>query len=455
MTTIELGAFAPHEVKVTVKDGMVHVAATHEETNGPGPCISKYVMHRTVAVPPYACEEKVACLMLPNGQLLMYAPPRRDAAPMADEPRTIAGEEASADACSADSENEHQAKEETDKNQVSAGGETMQEAQKVTDAIEEQKIDMSSDCNMEADASKDSSLEIEANDQVEKECCDHDTNESCDGVQSMDGHEHHDQEETCVLRFDGAVDVTCNSSHMDNKDDTSLDTHADCGMSNARGAYDELEETQTVNDDCKDDAREATHEQAERSLESTSQPCQDDTHMVVNEESQHTADDSEEMVLDDLRPTSGNCSTGSDANPYTTQEQKMTELTVAGNDLSRDVQPPATSCEWAATDPTRPIKRAQCGTGTCVAGPGHKDPFIASFPLGNFRPEDISVTVSGNMLVITAEFDNSCQDVTWRESITRKLELPPHLDLSSIKCHYHQDGQLTVTALSNAPSTDL
>lgn len=35
--------------------------------------------------------------MLPNGQLLMYAPPRRDAAPMADEPRTIAGEEASAD----------------------------------------------------------------------------------------------------------------------------------------------------------------------------------------------------------------------------------------------------------------------------------------------------------------------------------------------------------------------
>lgn len=337
---------------------------------------------------------------------------------------------------------------------MAAGGETTQEAQKVADAIEEQKIDMSSDCNMEAGASMDSSLEIEANDQVEKECCDHETNESRDGVQGMDGHEHHDQEETCVLRFDGAVDGICNSSHRDNKDDTSLDTHADSGMSNDRGANDELEETQTVSDDCKEDAREATHEQAESSLKSTSQPCQDETHMVVNEESQHIADDSEETVLDD-RPTSGNCSTGCDANPYTTQEQKMTELTVAGNDPSRDVPPPATSCEWAATDPTRPIKRTQCGTGTCVAGPGHKDPFIASFPLGNFRPEDISVTVSGNMLVITAEFDNSCQDVTWRESITRKLELPPHLDLSSIKCHYHQDGQLTVTALSNAPSTDL
>nr|KAG5704865.1 hypothetical protein BaRGS_001336 [Batillaria attramentaria] len=74
MQPIGLQGFAPNEVKVRVADGMVHIHAKAEKSSGPGPCLSRYEMRRTVKLPEDVDQRSVSCVMTPNGSVLLYAP---------------------------------------------------------------------------------------------------------------------------------------------------------------------------------------------------------------------------------------------------------------------------------------------------------------------------------------------------------------------------------------------
>ena len=76
----------------------------------------------------------------------------------------------------------------------------------------------------------------------------------------------------------------------------------------------------------------------------------------------------------------------------------------------------------------------------------HGDAFHVSLPLMGFAPGDIRVKLEGHTLSIEAQRQTWLADAAYSESVNRRLDLPSHLDMSTVRCVYEDRGYLVITA---------
>ena len=69
-----------------------------------------------------------------------------------------------------------------------------------------------------------------------------------------------------------------------------------------------------------------------------------------------------------------------------------------------------------------------------------------SLPLVGFSPGDIYVKLAGHTLSIEAQRQSWLAEASYTEDVQRRLELPSHLDMSTVRCVYNNDGCLVITA---------
>ena len=82
------------------------------------------------------------------------------------------------------------------------------------------------------------------------------------------------------------------------------------------------------------------------------------------------------------------------------------------------------------------------------ARPGDQGAFHASLPLVGFCPGDIHVKLQGHALSITAKRQAWLAGASYTEDVKRRVDLPAHLDTTTVRCVYEDSGRLVITARS-------
>lgn len=68
----------------------------------------------------------------------------------------------------------------------------------------------------------------------------------------------------------------------------------------------------------------------------------------------------------------------------------------------------------------------------------------AVFDVHHFTPEDISLNVAGDELVLEARALDDRDDRVYRKTMIRRIDLPKHVDPKMMQCELSKDGILTI-----------
>ncbi|KAK7107475.1 uncharacterized protein [Littorina saxatilis] len=101
-------------------------------------------------------------------------------------------------------------------------------------------------------------------------------------------------------------------------------------------------------------------------------------------------------------------------------------------------------------DATPPLKcniEDQPTTATATEPASEKQElFCKTIPLAGFSPGNINVNLQGHTLTITAQRQAWFEDCAYTEGIERRVELPAHMDPSTVRCIYEDSGNMVITA---------
>lgn len=138
--------------------------------------------------------------------------------------------------------------------------------------------------------------------------------------------------------------------------------------------------------------------------------------------------------------------------PHTLMDQHF-GLPVDGEDLLNELEPLNT--ELVVYRPTKRRRRryhpflthtARKGRGTSVVQ-ADKNKFRVTLDVSQFQPDEVTVKVVDNNVIIDAEHEDKEDEHGWvSRKFTRKYMIPSQCDIEQVESHLSSDGILTITA---------
>ena len=484
-----LPGFAPNEIHLKVKDGKVHVHARHEESRGPGTCLSRLEMLQTVPLPKNVEQKKLACFLQPDGTMLLCAPLATEFCSSDNEANRT--EDLKSDGSKGASENDAEGSE-------MEGSEDSENKADNMEVLEDEVTRMESlESKAEnAKALEDKSSRIEALDNKgESVKALEDKADQMEALTFLSGKqkaEASDSQHHSAVLADTNINKNDDTLAEERKSESPLAEATEIHIKPLKQLAGE-----TLGEESRQSTKEGTDSNkcTSKILEPEDQEKEDPepSYPIIQEPEDDSSDSEEKEDEEQTYIRKSSTSTGdgdfeviSEGFVHVSTDFDDMMLppgdTVVNEEQSRNHTTDKTGTSPIDTDPTPPIKRSSdtpgeandLGNVECLdsldsegtestpsehakESLGGQDyhsgntgeqggAFHVSLPLVGFSPGDIYVKLAGHTLSIEAQRQSWLAEASYTEDVQRRLELPSHLDMSTIKCVYNNDGCLVITA---------
>lgn len=426
MQPISLQGFSPSQVRVRVGNGKVHIYAGMEKSSGPGPCLGRYEMMRTVKLPDDVDQQTVSCIMVTNGNLLLYAPrmTRQELEDKNGKPEPAANQPAE----------EKQRKEEEGKQVLPEQKDQNQSSGKRVEVHTEPKDD-GIEKNVFANLSE------KTFDQLKQPTSEKTSDDMSATKQATEAPKRLAEMGTETLQ-------ELENEHQESRDDKheSLETAPIVEEPDSDHSF-EMQPEDNVSAGCCCMGDEEFEMLSTGSLtDTTSLDAEEETSGDNAQKTPMTAEAREKTNNEKRDENSNAPEKASETSKETvTLHENTSETPKPENDT--DPMPPVKS---NLMDDNRPEPNHTCTRvpeNVASSSDDQANPFCTLIPLGDYRPQDLRVQLKDLSLIVSAEREGSLGGVVFVDRTQRHLELPLHIDPESVRCVLREDGMLVVTAL--------
>lgn len=426
MQPISLQGFSPSQVRVRVGDGKVHIHARMEKSSGPGPCLSGYEMMRTVKLPDDVDQQTVSCIMVTNGNLLLYAPrmTRQELEDKNGKPEPAANQPAE----------EKQRKEEEGKQVLPEEKDQNQSSGKRVEVHTEPK-----DNGIEKNAF--ANLAEKTFDQLKQPTSEETSDDMSATKLATEAPKRLAEMGTEILQ-------ELENEHQESRDDKH-------GSLETAPIVEEPDSDQSFEMQPEDNVSAGCCCMGDEEFEMISTGSLTDTTSLDAEE-ETSGDNAQKTPMTAEAPEKTN-NEKRDENSNTPEKASETaKETCALHENTSETPKPEND-----TDPTPPVKSnpmddklpepnhtyTRVPENVASSSDDQANPFCTLISLRDYRPQDLRVQLKDLSLIVSAEREGNLGGMVFIDRTQRHLELPLHIDPESVRCVLREDGMLVVTAL--------